>query len=181
MEINKSRSALEVPCRTCETLRRGLFDAMLRFNSYKLDRACGCPMQFSIKIRLLKALSLSHSLSPHDDAPSLVLSHSTNDDFIKSIVKHNDTLILRLTSSFLNIELIIAELEHSGGGAPAVQEGMIGKDIHKSLTPHVGCIIRQHQQAQTILEEGAVVEARHGLLQAWDWGSQRPVARTLFM
>ena len=63
----------------------------------------------------------------------------------------------------------MAKLKPGRSRVPTAQKSVITENIHGSVTARAGSIIREHAHAQAVPEEGAVVEATQGLLQAWNW------------
>ena len=70
----------------------------------------------------------------------------------------------------------MTQLEASRRRLSATKECVIAKDIHRIVTAWAAGVLREHRHTQAIPEEGTVMEAIKGLMEARDWDSQQPVA-----
>ena len=60
----------------------------------------------------------------------------------------------------------VAELETSGGGLSATEEGVVSEHVHRILAAGATSLLKKHLHAQAVPEQSAVVEAVQGLLEA---------------
>ena len=68
----------------------------------------------------------------------------------------------------------MAELETCRSGLPITEEGVVAEDIHGVLTARAGGVLRKHLHAQSVSEQGTVVEAVKGLLEGRDQNLEGP-------